>query len=75
MGSVGEYWREHREYVERKKYGKTKRKVEYQCSCGKKYYSIFDAAKMRQHLKDKPEHTLISGDVTDYSKQEFELTL
>lgn len=73
MGDIGDYWREHKEYKERKKRGNIKRFVEYECSCGKKYYSIFDRSRVCDHLKSKPDHKLIRGDVTNYGEEELGL--
>ena len=69
MGDIGDYWREHKEYVARKKRGKQPpQKVEYECSCGKKYYSIMDERRMRDHMTAKGEHKLIKGEFLDYEK-------
>ena len=69
MGDIGDYWREHKEYVARKKRGKQKPpEVEFECSCGKKYYSILAEHRMRDHMRSKGEHKLVKGEFLDMKK-------
>lgn len=63
MGDIGDYWRDHKEYVARNKRGKQSLpKAEYVCSCGKKYYSILDERRMKDHMMAKGEHKLVVGE-------------
>lgn len=69
MGDIGDYWREHKEYVASQKRGKYKPpEVEYECSCGKKYYSICDEHRMKDHMKSKGKHELVKGEFLDMKK-------
>lgn len=69
MGDIGDYWRDHKEYQARKKRGKqSPPEVEYECSCGKKYYSVLDGHRIRDHMKRKGEHRLIKGELSHLSK-------
>jgi hypothetical protein len=66
MGDIGDYWRDHKEYVQRKKYGSAPKEVEFQCSCGKKYYGFGDGPKIKAHMKAKGDgHALVKGEFYD----------
>ena len=69
MGDIGDYWREHKEYVQRKKSGKQKPpQAEFVCSCGKKYYSVLDQHRMKDHMRSKGVHRLVKGEFSDSAK-------
>lgn len=63
MGDIGDYWREHKEEMRRRKNGRlVPTKVEYECSCGKKYYSIFNQSRIEDHMRTKGDkHTPVKG--------------
>lgn len=67
MGDIGDYWREHKEYVKNKGKSKSKPEVYYKCSCGKKYYRSSDDYKIKAHMNAKGEgHTLVKGEFFNY---------
>lgn len=63
MGDVGDYWREHKAYVDRKKYGKLKDfpsdkpKKTLQCECGK-WFRDETAHRHHKQAKGKKGHKL-----------------